>query len=166
MTVQEAYSKIEAVLEEYAAPIRERGLEVNTRIFYTDKNLRETPEFNQKCIIIFGDIAIGLPNMEREDYCNYSVCSEIKTAVVNEDELDGGLGELREELDAFLAKLEGATSVETVIKEAARIQEQEAEAAAEEFTREMKKVRLKMMLGLGVIIVIMLVIIIGGSLLK
>ena len=166
MTVQEAYSKIEAVLEEYAAPIRELGLDVKTRIFYTDKNLRETPEFTQKCIILFGDIAIGMPGMEREDYCNYSVCTEIKTAEVNEEELDAGLATLSNELSAFTESLSGATSAETVIRETARAQEQDAERAAAEFTKEMKKIRLKMILALGVIIVIMLGIIIGGSFLK
>lgn len=166
MTVQEAYTKINEVLEEYSTPIRELGLDVKTRVFYTDKNLRETPEFNQKCIIIFGDIAIGTPDMEREDYCNFSICSEIKTVIVNDEDMENGLKTLREELDAFKEKLSGATSVAAVIKETARIQEEEAEKAAAEFTKEMKKIRLKMILGLGIIIAIMLVVIIGGSLLK
>lgn len=160
MTVQQAYEKIQTALVEKKTLLEDYGLTTRIRTFYTDKNLSEKSEFNAKCILVFGNIDIGTPNLEDDDWCNFSLCSEIKTAEVDDAALESALAEWTAELDAFIEKVKNATSREEFITATCRTQEAEAEAAAAEFTKEIKKVRLKMMLGLGIIIVLMLAVLI------
>ena len=151
MTVQQAYEKIQAALLEKKEILEGCGLTTRVRAFYTDKNLAERSEFNAKCILVFGNVDIGTAELEDDDWCNFSLCAEIKTAEVEDSALDSALAEWSTEVDAFIEKARAAVSKETLITETCRAQEAEAEAAAEEFTKEIKKVRTKMLIGVGVI---------------
>ena len=166
MTVIQAEERLAAALEEFAAPLRERGLKAITRVIYTDKNLAEISEFNPKCILMFGDIAVGTEDMDRDDYCNFSMCTEIKTGLIKDDEFEGEINNLDGEVEALKDKLdaEGAVAAE-VISKIAKKQEADAELAAEDFARQMKKLRLKMLIGIGAMILIMLGVIIAIPLL-
>ena len=153
-------------LEELAAPIKEKGLEVVTRILYTDRTLQEYSEFNEKCILIFGDIAIGTEDLDRDDYCNYSMCCEVKTALVNDAELEKEINNLDGELAAFMEKLEKSGKTPTaLISEINKKQEEDAEEAAKQFSKEMNKLRLKLLISIGIIVVILLAVLIGIPLL-
>ena len=166
MTVIQAEEKMAAALEEFAAPLRERGLKVITRVLYTDKTLAEISEFNPKCIIAFGDIAIGTEDMDRDDYCNYSMCCEIKTGLLSDEEFTKEMNNLDGELEALKDKLDAEGAVaEDIIREITRKQEAAAETAAQDFAAQMRKLRFKMLLGIGVMIAIMLAVIIGIPLL-
>lgn len=173
MNVVEATVKIEEKLLELSAPIKEMGFSIENRILYADKNLQEYTEFTPKCILIFGDIAIGTEELERDEYCNYSLCVEVKTGLVDELELEGELNSLEGELEAFKDKLtkfsEGkeleAKEYTPLIKEINAQQEKEAEEAAVQFTKDVNKTRVKILIGFGIIIVIILAVIIGIPLL-
>lgn len=166
MTVIQAEEKIAAALEEFAAPLRERGLTVVTRVLYTDKNLAEMSEFNPKCILVFGDVAIGTEDMERDDYCNYSMCCEIKTGLINDEEFTKEMNNLDGELEALKDKLDAdGADAKAIVRDIAKKQESEAESAAKDFALQMKKLRFKMLLGIGVMIAIILGVIIAIPLL-
>ena len=166
MNIVEANEKIAARLDALAAPIREKGLKAEARILYTDKNLHEYSEFNEKCILVFGDIAIGTDELERDEFCNYSVCCEVKCALVDDTELEKELNNLDGEVTAFLEKLEKSDKpVTELIESINKEQEAEAEKAALDCSKEMNKMRIKLLIGIGAIIVIMLAIIIGIPLL-
>ena len=153
-------------LEELAAPIKEKGLEVVTRVLYTDRTLQEYSEFNEKCILIFGDIAIGTADLDRDDYCNYSMCCEVKTALVNDAELEKEINNLDRELASFMEKLEKSGKPPTaLISEINKKQEEDAEEAAKQFSKEMNKLRLKLLISIGIIVVILLAVLIGIPLL-
>lgn len=173
MNIVEAAIKIEERLLSLSSPLKEMGFSIESRILYADKNLQEYTEFTPKCIIVFGDIAIGNEELERDEYCNYSICVEVKTGLVDELELEGELNTLEGEIEAFKEKLEKfadgkemtAKDYSPLIKEINAIQEKEAEAAAVEFTKDVNKTRIKILIGFGIIIVIILAVIIGIPLL-
>ena len=166
MNLHEAREIMAKKLEELAAPIKEKGLEVVTRVLYTDRTLQEYSEFNEKCILIFGDIAIGTEDLDRDDYCNYSMCCEVKTALVNDAELEKEINNLDGELAAFMEKLEKSGKTPTaLISEINKKQEEDAEEAAKQFSKEMNKLRLKLLISIGIIVVILLAVLIGIPLL-
>jgi Fe2+ transport system protein B len=156
MTVQQAFEKIQTALVEKKEILEGCGLTTRIRTFYADKNLNERSEFNAKCILVFGNIDIGTASLEEDDWCNFSLCAEIKTAEVEDAALESALKEWGTEVDSFIEKVKGATAKDAFITETCRAQETEAEEAAAEFTKEIKKVRRKMLLGLGIVIVLML----------
>ena len=163
MTVQEAYSAIDKAIEKYAPQLRDLGFVVKKRIFYTDKNLVQMQEFTEKSILIFGDISIGCEGMEEDDFCNYSVCAEITTAIVKDETLEKNLAEFKADLDMFIERINeaGADSAayERIISEISKEQEAEAEAAALEFANEMKKARTKLLIAIGVLVAVLAVIV-------
>ena len=167
MTVTEAREKIASTLSELAEPIREAGFTVETRILYADKNLREYTEFDTKSIIIFGDIAIGNDELERDEFCNYSMCCEIKTGLVDDEEFMKELYSLEGEVEAFKEALEksGDGSKSALIKEINKKQEAEAERAAIDFSKQINKIRIRLLIGIGAIVVIIVAIIFGIPLL-
>ena len=101
MNLHEANEKIAAKLEELSAPMEEAGLKVEARILYADRTLREYSEFNDRCILVYGDIAIGTEELERDEYCNFSICCEVKTGLVDDTELEKELNDLDGEIVAF-----------------------------------------------------------------
>ena len=162
MTVQQAYEKIQAALAEKKAILDELGLVTRARAFYTDKNLVEKSEFNAKCILIFGNLDIGVATLEEDDWCNFSLCAEIKTGNVEDEALESALNEWCTEVDAFIEKVKATESKEALIINTSRAQEADAEAAAMEFAKEIKKVRSKMIIGFAIIIALMVGVMILG----
>ncbi len=162
MTVQQAYEKIQTALAEKKAILDEIGLTTRARAFYTDKNLVEKSEFNAKCILVFGNLDIGASTLEEDDWCNFSLCAEIKTGEVEEEAFESALGEWCTEVDAFIEKVKATESKEALIVNTSRVQEADAEAAAMEFAKEIKKVRSKMIIGFALIIALMLGVMILG----
>lgn len=160
MTVQQAYERIQTVLAEKKTLLEDYGLTTRARAFYTDKNLAEQREFNAKCILVFGNIDVGTAELEDDDWCNFSLCSEIKTGEVDEAALESSIKEWSDEVDAFVERVKSSPTPSKLIADTCRAQEAEAEAAAAEFAKEIKKVRLKMILGLGIIVVLMLAVLI------
>ena len=114
---------------------------------------------------MFGDLAFGYGQMEDDDYCNYSICCEIKTGLVDDGELAEGIRAFEEEIDKVIAKLKGASDPEAILEEISRAQSEEAEEAAKEFSKEMRKVKLKLYLAVGAIIVIIAAVLILGPIL-
>ena len=174
MNIIEAAIKVEEKLNSLSAPLKEMGFSVECRILYADKTLQEYTEFTPKCILIFGDIAIGNEDLERDEYCNYSLCVEVKTGLVDEVELEGEINSLEGELEAFKDKLERyADGKELVVKDYTPLikeinaqQEKEAEEAAIQFSKDVNKTRVKILIGLAITIAIILAVIIGIPLLK
>ena len=162
MTVQQAYEKIQAALIEKKAILEDLGLTTRARAFYTDKNLTEKSEFNAKCILVFGNLDVGAPNLEEDDWCNFSLCAEIKTGNVEDEALESALNEWCTEVDAFIEKVKATESKEALIINTSRAQEADAEAAAMEFAKEIKKVRSKMIIGFAIIIALMVGVMILG----
>ena len=166
MNLHEARERIAAKLEELSAPLKEKGLKIEARVIYADRTLQEYSEFNERCILVYGDIAIGTEELERDEFCNFSMCCEVKTALVDEMELEKEMNNLDGEIVAFIEKLEKTEKTPTaLITEINKKQEEDAEAAAIEFSKEMTKARIKLLIGIGAVVVIMLAIIIGIPLL-
>ena len=117
MNVKIAREKIEEAIKAGAERLSAAGLKTKVRSFYTDKNLAETEEFSPKVILLFGDVAFGYESMDFDDYCNYSICCEVKSAEVNEKELEDGIAEFNKEIDKVIEKVSSATSPESVIEE-------------------------------------------------
>ena len=166
MTAKIAREKIEDAVLAAEKKLKEVGLTTRPRSFYTDKNLTEAQEFSPKSLLVFGDLAFGYGEMELDDYCNYSICCEIKTGLVDDGELAEGIRAFEEEVDKIIAKLNGATNPEAVLEEISRAQTEEAEAAAREFSKEMRKVKFKLYLAVGAIIVIIASVLILGPILS
>ena len=64
MTIQQAFEKIQTALVAKKEILEECGFTTRIRTFYTDKNLSEKTEFTAKCILVFGNIDIGTPELE------------------------------------------------------------------------------------------------------
>ena len=156
MTVQQAYERIKEALTQKQTALEECGLITKARAFYTDKNLIAKSEFDAKCILVFGNVDIGTSELEEDDWCNFSLCTEIKTATVEDAALESALEEWSAEVDAFAEKVKASDSHSATVAETCRKQEAEAEAAAAEFAQEIKKVRTKMLIGVGIIAVLIL----------
>ena len=166
MNLHEAREKIAAKLEELSAPIKAAGLKVEARVIYADRTLQEYSEFNERCILVYGDIAIGTEELERDEFCNFSMCCEVKTALVDEIELEKETNALDGEIAAFMEKLEKSGKTATaLITEINKKQEEDAEAAAIELSKELTKARIKLLIGIGAVVIIMLAVIIGIPLL-
>ena len=105
-------------------------------------------------ILLFGDVAFGYESMDFDDYCNYSICCEVKSAEVNEKELEDGIAEFNKEIDKVIEKVSSATSPESVIEEISKQQTEDAEIAAREFAKEMRKIKFKLYGAIGAIVVI------------
>lgn len=166
MTVNETIEKIRALLDSTDAQLSQSGLIKKTKIFFTDKNLAERASFSEDCILLFGDIAIGCADMEEDDYCDFSICVEIKTGLVDDDELSKEIKTFEEEIAAFKSALSAESDLEKVIRDVSEKQAKEAEDAASEFRLEMKKMKMKLYLALGVGMVILLFVLVGSMLLK
>ena len=165
MTAKIAREKIEDAVLAAEKKLKEIGLTTRPRSFYTDKNLSEAQEFSPKSLLVFGDLAFGYGQMEDDDYCNYSICCEIKTGLVDDGELADGIRAFEEEIDKVIARLKGASDPEAILEEISRAQSEEAEEAAKEFSKEMRKVKLKLYLAVGAIIVIIAAVLILGPIL-
>lgn len=161
MNVIEASEKLAQKLSELSAPLKEKGLKVEMRILYADKNLQEHTEFNEQCILIYGDIAIGTEELERDEFCNYNACCEVKMALVDDLDFEKEVNDLDGEICAFIERLEKSDAEPTkFIAEINKEQEAEAEKAAVEFSKEMNKMRIKLLISIGAIVVILLALII------
>jgi len=165
MTVKEAYEKISLTLDGQIVALRELGLEVKKRIYYNDKNLFESAEFNQKCILIFGNIMVSLHDMEDEDASGYSIGAEIKAGDVSEAELDESIKGFIAELEALKERLDGAENVKDELLAISREQAAEIAEATAQFNKEIKAVRRKMLIGIGALILILVAVVIIGPLL-
>ena len=166
MTVRIAKEKIEANIAEAKAKLTALGLDAKAESFYTDKNLDRSIEFNPKMILVFGNLTFGFPTAEEDDYCNFSICCELKSGEVSDEELEKSIRDFQEEVDTLISTLANATSKEKVLEDLAKKQTDDATVAAAEFDKEMRKVKLKLTLAIAVIVVIILGVIIGGSLLN
>ena len=165
MTAKIAREKIEDAVLAAEKKLKEIGLTTRPRSFYTDKNLSEAQEFSPKSLLVFGDLAFGYGQMEDDDYCNYSICCEIKTGLVDDAELADGIRAFEEEIDKVIARLKDASDPEAILEEISRAQSEEAEEAAKGFSKEMRKVKLKLYLAVGAIIVIIAAVLILGPIL-
>ena len=165
MTAKIARDKIEDAVLKASQKLKDAGLATRPRSFYTDKNLTEEQDFSPRSLLVVGDLAFGYGDMEDDDYCNYSICCEIKTGLVDDTELEDGIKAFLEEVDKVLTKLSTATNPSAVLEEISRQQTEEAEKAALEFSKEMRKVKIKLYSAVAAIIVIIAAVIIVGPML-
>ena len=166
MNVKIAIEKIDEVLSGAESRLTEIGLKTKKRTFYTDKNLAETNEFSPKVILVFGDLAFGYEGMDKDDFCNYSICCEIKSAEVSDEELNDGIELFNEEIDKLIEKLGESDSPESVIEAISRKQSDDAEIAAKEFAKEMRNVKFKLYLAMAAILVIIIAVVVFVPMLK
>lgn len=160
MNVKIAIEKMNEVLNDAEVRLRGAGLKTRKRTFYTDKNLAETQEFSPKVILLFGDLAFGYEGMEDDEYCNYSICCEIKSAEVSDEELEEGIELFLEEIEKLINRLNEANSPKAVIEEISTKQSNDAEIAAQEFAKEMRKVKFKLYAAMAAIIVIIVAVLV------
>ncbi len=157
MTVKEAYNKINTAVATQMKELEALGLYVTGRMYYNDKNLFELTEYTPKCILVFGSMRVGLEDMEEDDLCGYAISAEIKAGEVDEAEVDESIAFFEKELD-ILKKRIGAASGDAerrkILKEIYDEQSREIAEATEQFNKEIKKVRRKMFIAIGVLIVI------------
>ena len=160
ITVVEAKERLAAEINSILVELEEIGAIVKNRIYYFDKNLFEHDDFSTKAILIVGNISVGTENTEPDDFCDFAACVEIRTAYVNEDELNKAVAELKDEVLKFTEGAKEAESLEAYINEISKKQSEDASRASEEFAKEMKKNRIKLIIG-----VVAAIILIGGAIL-
>ena len=160
ITVVEAKKRLAEEISYLVKELDGLGVVIKNRIYYFDKNLLEHDDFNSKTILIVGNIGVGTENMESDDFCDFAACVEIRTAYVNEDELNKAVAELKDEVLKFTEGAKEAESIEAYITEISKKQSEDASRASEEFAKEMKKNRIKLIIG-----VVAAIILIGGAIL-
>lgn len=141
---------------------RSQGYDTFGKTYYCDKNLEESVEFNEKVILVFGSVSIGLSELERDEYCTYALCCEIKTGLVDEAELQKEISEFNEDVEKLLLEISSAPSPKDKILEINEKQDTEARKSFEEFNGEVRKMKLKLYTLLGALAVIVLAVIILG----
>ena len=162
MTVEQARQIIKETITEAMELCKASGFVVSGKVYYSDKALRECTEFNSNIILIFGAIKLGLADMDEDDYCTYGLCCEIKTGLVNDEELEKEISDFKADVQKILEELASAPSPAEKIKEINLRQEKEAEESMREFDKDMRKMKLKLYTGLGILAAIAAGIIIAG----
>ena len=94
--------------------------------------------------MIFALLTVGHKELEEDECCSYGICCEIKTANVDEGELEKEIAGFNAETDALCEELKAASSAKDKILEINQRQEKEAEKSMEEFNSEMRKMKLKL----------------------
>ena len=92
--------------------------------------------------------------MESDDFCDFAACIEIRTAYVSEEELDKAIAEFKEEILKFAEGVKAAEDVEKYVAEVSKKQAEEASRASQDFAEQMKKSRIKLIIGIGALIVL------------
>ena len=146
--------------------LKEKGLKVTSKLFYCDSNLSETVEFEKNSIMIFGTISVGTDELEDDEYCNFAICCEIKTALVDDEKLANAIDEFDAEIKAFDTEISAAVSVKDKLIEISDRQQREGEQSLEEFNREMRSVKLKLYIALGVLAIIAMLLLFSNMLFK
>ena len=162
MNVEQARQIIKEAVTEQVEICKENGFTVSGKVYFSDKALRECTEFNENIILIFGAIKLGLADMDEEDFCTYGLCCEIKTGLVNDEELEREIADFKSDVQKMLAEIAAAPSPIEKIKEINLRQEKEAEESMREFDKEMRKMKLKLYSALGALAAIAATIIIVG----
>ena len=151
MTVEQAREIIKTTVAEAVSLCKENGFSVSGRVYYSDKALRECPEFNANVILLFGAIRLGFDDMDEEDFCTYGLCCETKVGMVDDSELEKEISDFKENVEKLTREITEAPSPAEKIKEINERQEKEAEESMTQFNLEMKKMKLKLYGALGVL---------------
>ena len=154
ITVVEARERLAAEIVNLTTELSELGAVVRNRIYYFDKNLLEHDDFNGKTILLVGNISVGTENMESDDYCDFAACVEIRTAYVNEDELEKAIAEFKEEILKFKDGAKDISNIENYVKAISKKQSEDAERASRDFAKEMRKSRIKLIIGIAGIVIL------------
>lgn len=162
MTAQEARQIIAEAVTQKAEICKQKGFLTGTKVYYSDKALRECTEFNENVILLFGAVKLGLEGMDEEDYCTYGLCCETKLGMVDDEELNKEIEDFNKDVDKMLEEILSSPSPAEKIVEINARQEKEAMDSMSEFNREMRKMKLKLYSALGILGVIAAAIIIAG----
>ena len=162
MNIQAATTLIKETLNSAVDLCREKGFSASARVYYSDKALRECPEFNDSVILVFGAVKLGFEDMDEDDFCTYGLCCETKLAEVKDEEIESEIAKFKEEIEKLVTEISESDSPKAKIVEINERQEKEAVASMREFDTEMKKMKLKLYGALGAIAAIAAAIIIIG----
>ena len=154
ITVVEARERLATAIIDLISELKGLGVVTKNRIYYFDKNLLEHDDFNGKTILLVGNISVGTKKMESDDFCDFAACIEIRTAYVSEEELDKAIAEFKEEILKFAEGVKAAEDVEKYVAEVSKKQAEEASRASQDFAEQMKKSRIKLIIGIGALIVL------------
>ncbi len=149
MTAEQAKQIITSTMIEAAELCKEKGLVATSRVYYSDKALRECAEFNDSVILLFGAIKLGFASMDEEDFCTYGLCCETKLGEDKDSELEKEIADFKANLENMLEEILSAPSPEKKIEEINARQEEEAAESMKSFDLEMKKMKLKLYGALG-----------------
>ena len=105
MLLDDAKQEIYAVISETCEKFKSMGYAVTSKIFFCDSNLMETTEFQKNSLMIFGTVNIGTEELEDDEYCCFSICAEIRTALVDDEKLQKSIEEYKSEIESFEAEL-------------------------------------------------------------
>ena len=154
ITVVEARERLASEIINLVSDLKKLNVVVRNRIYFFDKNLLEHDDFNGKTILLVGNISVGTEKMESDDFCDFAACVEIRTAYVSEEELDKAIAEFKEEIVKFIDGAKERDNVEDYVVEISQKQTEEAARASQDFAQEMKKNRIKLIIGIGALIVL------------
>ena len=132
MKVEDARELIKTAVGDAMTLTRNHGFEVFGRTYFCDKNLAQISEFNEKVILLFGSIEIGCSDIERDEFCTYALCCEIKTGEVNEEELMREIADFKSDVQTLIDEILSAPSKKEKILEINARQEKEAEKSFDE----------------------------------
>ena len=154
MNLEQAREKLSCVLTSAKEKFNSEEFITTTELYFCDKNLVKSPQFKKDSIMIFALLTVGHKELEEDEYCSYGICCEIKTANVDEGEIDKEIANFNAETDAFYEELKSSPSAKDKILEINQRQEKEAEKSMEEFNSEMRKMKLKLYGALGFLAIV------------
>ena len=163
ITVVEARERLAEEIFSLVKELETLDAVVKNRIYYFDKNLLEHDEFNSKTILIVGNIGVGTENMESDDFCDFAACVEIRTAYVDEDEFNKAISEFKDEILKFIEGAKAAENIEKYITDISKKQTEDANRASQDFANEMKKSRIKLIIGIVATVVLVGAVLIAVS---
>jgi len=162
MTVAEAKQLITEAVNEQVELFKSKGLITTGKVYYADKTLRDCPEFNEDIILILGSIKLGTEDLDEEDYCTLGMCCETKVGMVDDTEFENELSDFKREAEKMLDEISSSPSPKEKILEINMRQEEETAKAMQDFDLEMKKMKRKLYIGLGIFAAFAAILIIAG----
>lgn len=163
MTINGAIEKISEALSAARNVCENLGLTAAQRVYYTDSNLLESSEFTAKTAFLFGELTLTCDGLEDGDECIFAICLAQKDGLVDDGELEAAIAEFNGEIAEFAELVGSSDSKISAMHLINERQQNEAEQAAAELMKQIKKTKKKLFFAIGAIVALIAAILIVGA---
>lgn len=159
MTVQNAKSELLSRINEYAEKFSALGLITETRVYYTDKSLREHEQLCRGIETLWCELSVRCENIESEDALLYSFFRDIERdgETVKEADIQAD-SETAEALDELYGALSSADEPIARFMEEYERTCAEFNAQMEAFEKKLQKIRRLSYIATGIVVLMIAVI--------